>query len=381
MAAITLTALCHFGMEAVTKQEVYDLGYDVTQVRDGQVSFLADEEGIVRANLHLRSAVRVMVQMNRFVAKTFEELFQGVLQTPWEDWISPEGQFPVTKATSVRSTLFSTRDIQSIVKKAVAERLQKRHHRLVLPETGESYPIRVTLLKDEVSLYLDTSGDSLSKRGYRKFVSGAPISESLAASMLLLSKFRENRVMIDPFCGSGTILIEAARMSKHIAPGLDRDFVAMGWKHRIAAKEWILSREEAYDAILPTIPYDIQGFDIDGRVLRVARENAKAAGVEGLIHFQERDIANFSSPQRYGFLITNPPYGLRLQDDHAVYGLYRKLGDIIKSHPQWMCFVISGFESYQQAVGVTAHKRRKLYNGMLKTTLYQYFPKTQKKER
>lgn len=380
MSYIELCAPCGFGLEAVLSREIKDLDFEVTKVEDGRVYFLSDESGIAKANLWLRTAERVLVKMGEFYATTFEELFQETKKLPWHEWIPKEGSFPAAKASSVRSKLFSTSDIQSIVKKAVVESLKKRHKIDWFSETGASYPIHIFVFKDGVTLYLDSSGTALHKRGYREIGSEAPIKETLAAALVSLTPWKEGRLLVDPFCGSGTILIEAALMGLNIAPGLKRDFVSEKWA-RVPQKLWSKARLEAEEKIKTNGDIHIQGYDIDEKVIRTARSNAKLAGVEEYIHFQQRDVRDFSSKEKYGFIITNPPYGERLEDVRKVEILYRDMGKVFSSLDTWSFYILTAHEGFEKAFGKRADKKRKLYNGMMKTDLYQYFgPKPPKND-
>ena len=325
MKTFDLVVPCHFGLEAVTKREIYDLGYEITKVEDGRVTFTGDAEAICRANIFLRGAERVLLLVGRFHATTFEELFEGIKALPWEDYIPKDGKFWVKKASSIKSKLFSPSDIQSIAKKAMVERMKQSYHLDWFPEDGASYPVRIFLLKDEVMVTIDTSGDSLHKRGYRLATSKAPLTETLAASLIMLTPWKGDRILVDPFCGSGTFPIEAAMMAANIAPGWKRDFTAMGWKHLIPEEEWKYAREEAGDGIITDIRTDIQGYDIDDKMVEISRENARLAGVDHLIHFQRRGVDQLSHNKKYGFIITNPPYGERLQDKSQMPQLYRTI--------------------------------------------------------
>ena len=311
MKTYELVVPCHFGMEAVTKREIYDLGYEITRVEDGRITFEGDAEAICRANVFLRTAERVMLLVGRFKATTFEELFQGIKALPWEEYIPQDGKFWVKKASSIKSKLFSPSDIQSIAKKAMVERLKGVYKTEWFKEDGAAYPVRIFLLKDEVMVALDTSGDSLHKRGYRLQTSKAPITETLAAALIMLTPWRADRILVDPFCGSGTFPIEAAMMAANIAPGMNREFTAEAWTNIIPKQLWYDAVQEAEEMIDKDIEVDIQGYDLDGEVVKAARENAKRAGVDHLIHFQQRDVAKLSHPKKYGFIITNPPYGER----------------------------------------------------------------------
>ena len=406
MDNLRLTAPCHFGMEAVLKREITDLGYEIDEVDNGRVTFLGDEDAIARANINLRTTERILWRLTDFHAETFEELFEGIKAFPWEAYIPFDGRFWVAKASSVDSKLFSPRDIQRIVKKAMVEELKQKYPVEVFPETGADYPLRISIRKDEVTVCLDTSGESLHKRGYRKYTAPAPLTETLAAAILLLSPWRADRVLVDPFCGSGTIPIEAAMMARQIAPGMKRSFLAERWYEPLenasnkkqkdelstiqtiamAGKEsFAREREKAEQAVIhEPMDLSIAGYDIDDEVLRMARANAKLAGVDEDIHFQFRDVANFSSPKKYGFVITNPPYGERLSEENELYRLYDIIGEKIAANETWSWFVLSGFAGAENAIRKKATKNRKIYNGMMKTYLYQYMgqkpPKRPKQE-
>lgn len=380
MRTFDLLVPCHFGLEAVLKREIYDLGYEITKVEDGRVTFEGDEEAICRANIFLRTAERVMIQVGRFKATTFEELFQGIKNLPWEEYIPEDGKFWVKKASSINSKLFSPSDIQSIAKKAMVERMKQKYHKEWFKEDGAAYPVRIFLLKDEVTVALDTSGDSLHKRGYRTMTSKAPLTETLAASLIMLTPWRKDRILVDPFCGSGTFPIEAAMIAANIAPGMNRDFTAEEWTNLIDRKLWYECVKEAEDMIDTTVKVDIQGYDIDGDVIKAARENAKRAGVEHMIHFQQRAVADLSHPKKYGFIITNPPYGERLEDKADLPELYTQIGQAYQRLDSWSMFLISSYTETEKYIGRKADKNRKIYNGMLKTYFYQFLgPKPPKK--
>lgn len=380
MRIFDLLVPCHFGLEAVLKREIYDLGYEITKVEDGRVTFEGDEEAICRANIFLRTAERVMIQVGRFKATTFEELFQGIKNLPWEEYIPEDGKFWVKKASSINSKLFSPSDIQSIAKKAMVERMKQNYHKEWFKEDGAAYPVRIFLLKDEVTVALDTSGDSLHKRGYRTMTSKAPLTETLAASLILLTPWRKDRILVDPFCGSGTFPIEAAMIAANIAPGMNRDFTAEEWTNLIDRKLWYECVKEAEDMIDTTVKVDIQGYDIDGDVIKAARENAKRAGVEHMIHFQQRAVADLSHPKKYGFIITNPPYGERLEDKADLPELYTQIGQAYQRLDSWSMFLITSYTDTEKYIGRKADKNRKIYNGMLKTYFYQFLgPKPPKK--
>ena len=380
MRTFDLLVPCHFGLEAVLKREIYELGYEITKVEDGRVTFEGDEEAICRANIFLRTAERVMIQVGRFKATTFEELFQGIKNLPWEEYIPEDGKFWVKKASSINSKLFSPSDIQSIAKKAMVERMKQKYHKEWFKEDGAAYPVRIFLLKDEVTVALDTSGDSLHKRGYRTMTSKAPLTETLAASLIMLTPWRKDRILVDPFCGSGTFPIEAAMIAANIAPGMNRDFTAEEWTNLIDRKLWYECVKEAEDMIDTTVKVDIQGYDIDGDVIKAARENAKRAGVEHMIHFQQRAVADLSHPKKYGFIITNPPYGERLEDKADLPELYTQIGQAYQRLDSWSMFLITSYTETEKYIGRKADKNRKIYNGMLKTYFYQFLgPKPPKK--
>ncbi len=382
MKTYELVAPCHFGLEAVLKREIYELGYEITKVEDGRVTFEGDAEAVCRANIFLRTAERVLVKVGQFHAQTFEELFQGIKQISWEDYIPEDGKFWVAKASSIKSKLFSPSDIQSIVKKAMVERMKERYHVTWFEESGAQYPLRIFLMKDEVTAAIDTSGESLHKRGYRTLVGKAPISETLAAALILLTPWKKDRILVDPFCGSGTFPIEAAMIAANIAPGMNRSFTAEGWTNLIDRQLWYEVVEEAQELSNTDISVDIQGYDIDKEILKAARENAKRAGVEHLIHFQQRPVSELNHPKKYGFLITNPPYGERLQEKEALAGLYGEIGEALNRLDSWSAYLITSYEDTQRYIGRKADKNRKIYNGMLKTYFYQFLgPKPPKRNR
>ena len=372
MRYLELIVPCHFGLEAVLKREIQDLGYEISKVEDGRVTFLGDADAVAAANIGLRSAERVLIKVGEFQATTFDELFEGTKALPWEDYIPRDGRFWVTKAASVKSRLFSPSDIQSIMKKAMVSRLSRIYHVSWFEETGEEFPVRVFLYKDMVTVGLDTTGESLHKRGYRRMSAKAPIAENLAAALILLTPWKGDRIFVDPFCGSGTFPIEAALMAANIAPGMKREFRAMRWEHIVAHKIWQDNLEEAKEAVRKPHETDIQGYDIDPAVIDSARANARLAGVENLIHFQARPVSELAHRKKYGFLITNPPYGERLGDRKEMEEIYRTLGGRYRALSDWSLYVITSYEDAQKAIGGKAAKNRKLYNGMLKTYFYQY---------
>ncbi len=367
-----LLAPCHFGLEAVLKKEIIDLGYEISQVEDGRVTFIGDAEAICRANVFLRTAERILLKVGSFTAISFEELFQGTKNIPWEDYIPQDGKFWVAKASSIKSKLFSPSDIQSVMKKAMVERMKSRYGVNWFAENGSAYPLRVFLYKDQVTIGMDTSGDSLHKRGYRTMTSRAPITETLAAALLMLTPWKKDRILVDPFCGSGTFPIEAAMMAANIAPGMNRSFLAEDWKNLIPRKCWYEAMDEADELVDREVSADIQGYDIDGEIVRAARANAERAGVDHLIHFQQRPVSRLSHPKKYGFLITNPPYGERLEEKAALPAIYRELGERFAALDSWSAYVITSFEDAEKYIGRKADKNRKIYNGMLKTYFYQF---------
>ena len=372
MDRFTLICPCHFGLEAVLKREIQDLGYEIVKVSDGKVSFSADPAGIARANLFLRTAERVLLLIGEFPAATFDELFEGTKALPWEDYIPADGRVWVAKANSIRSALFSPSDIQSVMKKAIAERFRAVRHLESLPETGGAYPLRVTLMKDIVTVALDTTGDSLHKRGYRTDGVKAPISETLAAALILLTPWKGDRILVDPFCGSGTFPIEAALIASDIAPGLNRNFLAEHYPGLVPKKAWYDTADEAMSRIRKIEHPDIQGYDIDPRAIRAARENAVRAEVDDCIHFQVRDVRNLSHPKKYGFIITNPPYGERISEKEELPALYRALGERFRALDSWSLYLITSYENAEADIGRKADKNRKIYNGMLKTYFYRF---------
>lgn len=372
MNTYELIAPCHFGLESVLKREIYDLGYEITSVENGKVTFEGDAEAICRANINLRTTERILLKVGQFKATTFTELFDATKELPWEEFIPVDGKFWVTKANSVNSKLFSSSDIQSIVKKAIVERLKQKYRVGWFKENGASYPIRVTLLKDEVTIALDTTGDSLHKRGYRPAAGKAPISETLAAALIMLTPWNKDRIFVDPFCGSGTFPIEAAMIAANIAPGMNREFTAEEWSNIVPKTEWYQAIEEANDAVNLDIETDIQGFDIDPEVVKIARQNAKNAGVDKLIHFQARGVNELSHPKKYGFIITNPPYGERLEDKETLPPIYKAFGKQFAKLSDWSAYMITSYEDAEHYFGRKADKNRKIYNGMLKTYFYSF---------
>ena len=382
MEKLELIAPCHFGLESVLKREVLDLGYEISSVEDGRVSFWGDAQAICDANVFLRTAERILLKVGAFKAETFEELFDKTKAIPWENYIPKDGKFWVTKAASVKSKLFSPSDIQSIMKKAMVERLKQKYHVEWFAEDGASYPVRVFLMKDIVTIGIDTSGTSLHKRGYRQMTVKAPITETLAASLIMLTPWKKDRILVDPFCGSGTFPIEAAMMAANIAPGMNRSFTAEDWDNLIPKKAWYDAMDEAHDLVNADIEVDIQGYDLNPEAVKAARQNAKDAGVDHLIHFQERAVKDLRHPKKYGFIITNPPYGERLEEKKDLPALYKEFGESFKRLDTWSAYMITSYEEAEKYFSRKADKNRKIYNGMLKTYFYQFQgPKPPRREK
>ncbi len=365
-----LYAPCHFGMEAVLKREIIDIGYEISKVEDGRVYFFGDDEAIVRANLWLRTTERVLINVGSFNADTYDELFEKTKAIDWSEYLTKDAKFWVSKASSVKSKLFSPSDIQSIVKKAIVEKMKSIYNISWFQEDGAEYPLRVSIYKDVVTLGLDTTGVSLHKRGYRTKVAKAPITETLAAALIMLTPWKKDRILIDPFCGSGTFAIEAAMMAMNMAPGLNREFLSQNWENMINRKLWYELIDEAREEVEEDVRPDIQAYDIDEAVLKAARENAANAGVS--IHIQKRDVSELTHAKKYGFIITNPPYGERLEDKESLPALYKTLGERFKALDNWSLYMITSYEDCEKYIGRKANKNRKVYNGMIKTYFYQF---------
>ena len=365
-----LYAPCHFGMEAVLKREIIDIGYEISKVEDGRVYFFGDDEAIVRVNLWLRTTERVLINVGSFKADTYDELFEKTKAIDWSEYLTKDAKFWVSKASSVKSKLFSPSDIQSIVKKAIVEKMKSIYNISWFQEDGAEYPLRVSIYKDVVTLGLDTTGVSLHKRGYRTKVAKAPITETLAAALIMLTPWKKDRILIDPFCGSGTFAIEAAMMAMNMAPGLNREFLSQNWENMINKKLWYELIDEAREEVDEDVRPDIQAYDIDEAVLKAARENAANAGVS--IHIQKRDVSELTHAKKYGFIITNPPYGERLEDKESLPPLYKTLGERFKALDNWSLYMITSYEDCEKYIGRKANKNRKVYNGMIKTYFYQF---------
>ena len=371
---------CHFGLESVLKREIQNLGYEIVEVEDGRVTFAGDEMAIARANIFLRTTERVMIKCGAFKAETFEELYEGIKNIPWERYFPRNARFWVTKATTNRSKLFATTSIQSIAKKAMVERMSQTYHVNRFAEDGEDYPVRIFIKKDIVTVGLDTSGVSLHKRGYRTLVGKAPISETLASALLMLTPWHADRPLIDPFCGSGTFPIEAAMIGANIAPGMNREFQAQKWIKLLSEKQWANAFDEARSLVKDVPEMHINGYDLDPEIVKCAAQNARAAGVDKYIHFQAKDVKDLSSPKSYGFVVTNPPYGERLEEKEALPALYTTIGKSFANLDKWSMYLITSYEDTEQYIGRKADKNRKIYNGMIKAYFYQFMgPRPPKK--
>lgn len=371
---------CHFGLESVLKREIQNLGYEIVEVEDGRVTFAGDEMAIARANIFLRTTERVMIKCGAFKAETFEELYEGIKNIPWERYFPRNARFWVTKATTNRSKLFATTSIQSIAKKAMVERMSQTYHVNRFAEDGEDYPVRIFIKKDIVTVGLDTSGVSLHKRGYRTLVGKAPISETLASALLMLTPWHADRPLIDPFCGSGTFPIEAAMIGANIAPGMNREFQAQKWLKFLSEKQWANAFDEARSLVKDVPEMHINGYDLNPEIVKCAAQNARAAGVDKYIHFQAKDVKDLSSPKSYGFVVTNPPYGERLEEKEALPALYTTIGKSFANLDKWSMYLITSYEDTEQYIGRKADKNRKIYNGMIKAYFYQFMgPRPPKK--
>lgn len=371
MSRFELIATAPMGLEAVVAREVRQLGYDEVSVENGKVTFFGDELAIARSNLWLRTADRVLVKLGEFRVVTFEELFEQTKSLPWADWLPEDAQFPV-EGRSVKSQLASVPACQSIVKKAIVERLKQSYQTDRFPETGPLFSIEVALRNDIATLSIDTSGPGLHKRGYRTMSVEAPIKETLAAGLILLSRWTPNRPFADPCCGSGTIPIEAALMGRNIAPGLKRSFSAEDWP-AISADMWRQSRQEANDLAKWNLQLEIYASDIDKSVIPIAKFHAKEAGVEDVIQFRPMPAEDFQIDTPYGCMVTNPPYGERIGEQQAVEDLYSDLGYVASLHDTWSFFVLTSHKKFEQLFEQPTDKKRKLYNGRIECQFYQYF--------
>lgn len=368
---LELIATATFGLEAVVKREIEQLGYRILKTEDGKVTYMGDERAIVRSNLWLRSADRVLLKMAEFEAREFEELFQRTKALDWEQLVPLDGKFTVT-GTSVKSRLHSVPACQKIVKKAIVEKLKEFYDVETFPETGAQYTVKVTILKDRVTLTIDTSGAGLHKRGYRQADVAAPIKETLAAALVQLSFWKAGRILVDPCCGSGTIPIEAAMIGRNIAPGLNRSFACEEWE-LIEKDIWREEKKAAFQAIDYNVELEIYGYDINGRAVRAAMENAQEAGVDDCIVFRRQDVAKLEPTGENGIIIVNPPYGERIGEEAQIKEIYKALGGFLKDYPDWSLFMITtDKEAEERVAGRKADRRRKLYNGRLETCYYQF---------
>ncbi|MBQ3496666.1 MAG: class I SAM-dependent RNA methyltransferase [Oscillospiraceae bacterium] len=369
-SVLTFAIPCLLGLEKLVGDEVKRLGLSDVKVENGRILCRGGEADIARLNVNLRCGARVLLVLSTFRATTFEELFQGTKAVAWEDYIPMGGEFPV-KGYSINSTLHSVPACQSIVKKAVSVRLGERYGMQTLPEDGKRYQVQFSIMKDEVMLCLDTSGEGLYKRGYRAVGVAAPLRETLAAAMVQLSRYRGRDPFCDPFCGSGTIAIEAALIAKNRAPGLNRSFAAQGWRN-LDGHIWSDAAQEAMDKEFDG-KYEIWGGDIDPQAVEIARHNAALAEVDDIVHFEVADATRFHWGGTYGRVVTNPPYGERLGELHEAEELYRAFGKAVRKLPdEWCVYVLTSHTEFERVFGAQADKKRKLYNGMLKCDLFMY---------
>jgi putative N6-adenine-specific DNA methylase len=372
MNQITLIATLSFGLEAVVKRELHALGFEPTHVADGKIEFAAMPDDIPRANLWLRCADRVLLKMGEFPALTFDELFEQTQALPWEAWITEDGQFTVT-GKAVKSTLGSVSACQAIVKKAVVERLKEHYHRAWFAETGPEFTIQVSMLKDVATLTIDTSGSGLNKRGYRQQVGEAAIKETLAAALVLLSVWNKGRLLIDPMCGSGTIVIEAALIGRHIAPGLRRKFASERWP-AIDPEAWQQARLAARQAIDTEGSLQIFGYDIDEACIEASKVNARRAGVGGDIVFEQKDVKDLWIDKQYGIVISNPPYGIKMGEFQALNQIYISLNKTFKKKKGWSIYILTADKKFPDYFKRAQPDRvRKLYNATIEVNYYQYF--------
>lgn len=371
MSKLQLIATSPMGLEAVVARELRELGYNDLTIENGRVTFIGTEKDICRANLWLRSAGKVLVKLGEFKAETFDELFEGTKALPWPQWLPKDAEFPVV-GRSYKSQLSSVPACQGVVKKAIVEKMKEQYRQDWFSEEGARYVVEIALSNDIAMLTLDTSGESLHKRGYRKQATQAPLKESLAAAIVLLSRWTPERPLYDPFCGSGTIAIEAAMIGWHIAPGLRRAFDAEKWA-RVSDQMWTEARNEAYDALKDDVPLQLYGSDIDAAAIDIAKASAKSAGLSDTIRFEVASIGDVRPDGYYGCIVTNPPYGERLSDQAEVEQLIRQLGALHQQLETWSTFVLNPLQSFEQAFSQKATKKRKLFNGRIECQLYQYF--------
>jgi len=371
MKKLSLIATSAMGLEAIVGKEVKDLGYEC-KIENGKVTFEADELAVCRSNLWLRTADRIKIKIGEFKVKTFDELFEKTKALNWGDFLPENAEFPVI-GKSVKSTLASVPDCQAIVKKAVVEKL-KTHYKKTgwFSEDGPLYRIEVALLKDIATITLDASGSGLHKRGFRINQGGAPIKETLAAALVLLTRWTPDRPFVDPFCGSGTIPIEAALIGQNIAPGFNREFTSEKWGW-IGKDKWDLARQEVEDKAKYDQPLDIQGSDIDHRMVQIAEANAEEAGLRELITFKQMQVRDFTTTKEYGVIVGNPPYGERLGEKNAVEQMYKEMGQAFAPLDTWSIYMLTSNENFEQFYGKPATKKRKLFNGFIRTDYYQYW--------
>ncbi|MDQ0206029.1 THUMP domain-containing class I SAM-dependent RNA methyltransferase [Alkalicoccobacillus murimartini] len=378
MDKVTLIATATMGLESIVAREIKDLGYEDIEVENGKVTFTASMDAIPRANLWLRTSDRVKLKVGEFKAFTFDELFEKTKALPWADLIPANAEFPVI-GRSVKSTLFSVSDCQAIVKKAVVESLKKKHNINWFDEDGPLYRIEVALHKDVATLTIDTSGEGLHKRGYRYLHNEAPLKETLAAALIKLTTWNPDRPFADPFCGSGTLPIEAAMIGQNLAPGFNREFASDEWDW-LGRDVWDKARQEVEDLARYDQKLDILGSDIDHRSVELAQNNAKEAGFADLITFKQMQVRDFSHKGSYGIIIGNPPYGERIGERDEVEFMYKQMGEALRKHDSWSVYMLTSNENFEELYGKKASKKRKLYNGNLKTDYYQYFgPRPPKK--
>ncbi|WP_028782992.1 THUMP domain-containing class I SAM-dependent RNA methyltransferase [Thalassobacillus devorans] len=374
---VTLIATAAMGLESIVAQEVKNLGYKDVEVENGRVTFEADVSAIPRANLWLRTADRIKLQVGKFKAYSFDELFEKTKALPWETYIPEDGEFPVI-GKSVKSKLYSVPDCQSIVKKAIVERMKQRHGIASwLKEDGAFYRVEIALHKDTALLTIDTSGSGLHKRGYRTGQGEAPLKETLAAALVQLTNWTPDKPFVDPFCGSGTIAIEAALIGQNIAPGFNREFASEEWDW-IPQTTWDNAFQEAEDHAKYDQPLDITGYDIDHRMIEISKANAMEAGLGDLVQWKQMQVKDLRPKQENGYLVSNPPYGERIGEREEVEAMYRDLGGIMRDHPSWSVYVLTSHSNFEKIYGRQASKKRKLFNGYIQTDYYQFFGKRPK---
>lgn len=371
MSTIELIVPTLLGIEAITAHEIRNLGYKDVTVENGKVSFKTDLLGICRANLWIRTGERVQVKIGEFKATSFDELFEKTKALPWDKWIPENGEFPVT-GYSLKSKLYSVPDCQSIVKKAIVEKLKTKYKKQWFNEDGPLYKVKFSIMKNKVILMIDTSGESLHKRGYRKLSNDAPLRETLAAAMIFISRWNKNFPLLDPFCGSGTIPIETALIGTNTAPGINREFISETWP-QIPKKLWEKTRSKANDLITRDLKLEIYGSDIDNKAINLSRKNAQKAGIDKKISFKHIAVKDIKPHLEYGKIICNPPYGERMGQKDDVEKLYRKMGKVFGNFDTWSKYILTPHPNFQNLFGKKATKNRKLYNGMLKCYYYQYF--------